>query len=71
MGCTKSKLDEKVCLKDETTSMHIAYINKHGLQKYYEIMGISLRHSWDFDTQCENNSDFFYVCQSVSWLLPY
>ena len=40
MGCTKSKLDEKVCLKDETTSMHIAYINKNGLQKYYEVMGI-------------------------------
>ena len=40
MGCTKSKLDEKVCLKDETTSMHIAYINKHGLQKYYETMGV-------------------------------
>ena len=40
MGCTKSKLDEKVCLRDETTSMHIAYINKHRLQKYYEVMGI-------------------------------
>ena len=40
MGCTKSKLDEKVCLKDETTAMHIAYINKNGLQKYYEVMGV-------------------------------
>ena len=40
MGCTKSKPDEKVCIKDETTSMHIAYINKHGLQKYYDVMGI-------------------------------
>ena len=40
MGCMKSKLDEKVCLRDETTSMHIAYINKHGLQKYYETMGV-------------------------------
>ena len=40
MGCTKSKLDEKVCLKDETTAMHIAYINKNGLQKYYDVMGV-------------------------------
>ena len=40
MGCTKSKLDEKVCLKDKTMSMHITYINKHGLQKYYEVMEI-------------------------------
>ena len=40
MGCTKSKLDDKVCLKDETTSMHVAYINKNGLQKYYEVMGV-------------------------------
>ena len=40
MGCTKSKLDEKVCLKEETTAMHIAYINKEGIQKYYETMGV-------------------------------
>ena len=40
MGCTKSKLDDKVCLKDETTAMHVAYINKNGLQKYYEVMGV-------------------------------
>ena len=30
---------------------------------------ISLRHSWDFDTLFPNNSEFFYVYQSVSSLL--
>ena len=40
MGCTKSKLDDKVCLKDKTTAMHIAYINKHGLAEYYKTMGV-------------------------------
>ena len=40
IGCTKSKLDDKVCLKDETTAMHVAYIKKNGLQKYYEVMGV-------------------------------
>ena len=29
---------------------------------------ISRRHSWDFDTQFPNKSDFLYVCQSVGWL---
>ena len=40
MGCTKSKLDEKVCLKDETTTMHIAFFKQNGIQKYYEVMGV-------------------------------
>ena len=40
MGCTKSKLDDKVCLKDKNMAMHVAYINKNGLQKYYEVMGV-------------------------------
>ena len=29
---------------------------------------ISWRHSRDFDTQFPNIFEFFYVCQSVSWL---
>ena len=56
MGCTKSKLDDKVCLKDETTAMHIAYINKNGLQKYYDVMGVeggSNHNSFD-----DNSSNF-------------
>ena len=40
MGCTKSKLDDKVCLKDKSTAMHVAYINKHGLEDYYKTMGV-------------------------------
>ena len=40
MGCTKSKIDPKVCEKDETHSMHVAYIKKHGLEKYYQTLGI-------------------------------
>ena len=56
MGCTKSKLDDKVCLKDKTTAMHIAYINKNGLQKYYDVMGVeggSNHNSFD-----DNSSNF-------------
>ena len=53
MGCTKSKLDEKVCIKDETMSMHIAYTNKHGLQKYYDVMGIE---GGDKQNSFEDNS---------------
>ena len=40
MGCTKSKLDNKVCLKDETTQMHINFIKKNGLDEYYAVMGM-------------------------------
>ena len=40
MGCTKSKIDPKICERDETHSMHVAYIKKHGLEKYYQTMGI-------------------------------
>ena len=40
MGCTVSKLDDQVCLRDETTQMHQAYINQHGLDAYYKVMGV-------------------------------
>ena len=40
MGCTKSKLDDNVCLKDKNTAMHVAYINKNGLENYYKAMGV-------------------------------
>ena len=40
MGCTKSKLDNKVCLKVETTQMHVTFIKKNGLAAYYQVMGI-------------------------------
>ena len=40
MGCTKSKLDDNVCLKDETSEMHTKFINKHGLASYYSVMGM-------------------------------
>ena len=40
MGCTKSKLDDDVCLKDETSDLHTKYIDKHGLQSYYNVMGM-------------------------------
>ena len=48
MGCTKSKLDDKVCLKDKTTAMHVAYINKHGLAAYYKVMGM--------EDECNHNT---------------
>ena len=40
MGCTKSKLDDSVCLKDETSDMHTTFINQHGLASYYSVMGM-------------------------------
>ena len=40
MGCTKSKLSNDVCLKDETSELHTKYINEHGLQSYYKVMGM-------------------------------
>ena len=40
MGCNRSKLDNNVCEKDETTAMHIDYINKEGIDKYYKVMGM-------------------------------
>ena len=40
MGCTKSKLDDNVCLKDETEDMHKSFISQHGLANYYSTMGM-------------------------------
>ena len=40
IGCTKSKLDDSICLKDENTAMHVAYIKKNGLENYYKTMGV-------------------------------
>ena len=40
MGCTRSKLDKNICLKDETTQMHVDFIKKNGLDEYYAIMGM-------------------------------
>ena len=40
MGCIKSKIDPKICQRDETHSMHVDFIKKHGLQKYYQTLGI-------------------------------
>ena len=36
-----SHLDKEVCLRNETPEMHAAYIDKHGLSKYYEVMGMN------------------------------
>ena len=40
MGCIKSKIDPKICQRDKTHSMHVDFIKKHGLQKYYQTLGI-------------------------------
>ena len=42
IGCRKSRLDDKVCIKDKNTAMHVAYINKHGLEDYYKTMGVDV-----------------------------
>ena len=41
MGCTVSHLDKEVCLKNETPEMHQRYIDKNGLSKYYQVMGMN------------------------------
>ena len=40
MGCIKSKIDPKICQRDETHSMHVNFIKKHRLQQYYQTLGI-------------------------------
>ena len=40
MGCVRSKLDPKICQRDETHSTHIEYIKTHGLDQYYKTLGV-------------------------------
>ena len=40
MGCTCSKLNKDICLKDETTEMQVDFIKKNGLDAYFAIMGV-------------------------------
>ena len=41
MGCEVSHLDKEVCLRNETPEMHSAFIDQHGLSRYYEVMGMT------------------------------
>ena len=55
MGCTRSKLDKNICLKDETTEMHVEFIKKNGLDEYYAIMGMESDTGHDsFDDNSSN-----------------
>ena len=40
MGCSKSKIEPKICERDETHSMHVDFIKKHGLDQYYKTLGM-------------------------------
>ena len=40
MGCSKSKIEPKICERDEAHSMHVEYIRKHGLDQYYKTLGV-------------------------------
>ena len=40
MGCSKSKIEPKIYKRDETHSMHVEYIRKHGLDQYYKTLGV-------------------------------
>ena len=40
MGGTRRKLNKDICERDETTSMHVDYIKKEGIDSYYKIMGM-------------------------------
>ena len=42
MGCERSKFDKEICAKNETPELHSKYIDQHGIQKYYEVMGMPL-----------------------------
>ena len=42
MGCKRSKFDKDICEHDETPELHSKYIDKHGIQAYYEIMGMPM-----------------------------
>ena len=60
MGCTRSKLNKDICLKDETTEMHLDFIKKKGLDAYYAIMGIESDKSHNsFD---DNSSKLILDC---------
>ena len=55
MGCTRSKLNRDICLKDETTEMHVDFIKNNGLDAYYAIMGIESDKSHNsFDDNSSN-----------------
>ena len=55
MGCMRSKLDKNICLKDETTQMHVDFIKKNGLDEYYAIMGMESDTSHNsFDNNSSN-----------------
>ena len=40
MGCSKSKIEPKICERDETHTMHVDFIKKHGLEKYYQTLSM-------------------------------
>ena len=39
MGCTRSKLNNKICETSETSETHKRYIREHGIEAYYRVMG--------------------------------
>ena len=70
MGCTRSKLNKDICLKDETIEMHVDFIKKNGLDEYYAIIGkeIDTGHKsfddnssnvnlWLFNIETKNETD--------------
>ena len=63
MGCTRSKLNKDICLKDETTKMHMDFIKKNCLDAYYAIMGIESDKSHaSFDDNSSNvNLGLFHI----------
>ena len=40
MGCTLSKINHKICQRNETPEMHSKYIKENGLNSYNSLMGI-------------------------------
>ena len=51
----RSKLDKNVCIKDETTQMHVDFIKKNGLDEYYVLMGMKSESSHNsFDNNSSN-----------------
>ena len=49
MGCTRSKLNNKICETSETDETHKRFIRENGLDKYYAVMGYKNKDAHSMD----------------------
>ena len=74
MGCTRSKLNNKICESSETEETHKRFIREKGLDNYYKVMGYNKdkAHNMDdhsstynvgllnFDSKSESETEYQY-----------